>query len=168
MTSANEVRRHVDRLIGSKAFEKSERLGQLLRFTVERTLEGGSETLKESVIGVEVFQRQPGYDPKLDSVVRTSATRLRSKLLEYYSTEGQNDAVRIEYPKGSYVPIIKASKIGQPALHRLWVALAIACFAIIAVGARFAWNRHGVDAVLEGSLRLSGDTIRLTGSVESN
>jgi hypothetical protein len=41
----------------------------------------------------------------LDSIVRTEATRLRSKLNEYYQTQGRNDRVIIEFRKGSYRPI---------------------------------------------------------------
>jgi hypothetical protein len=37
--------------------------------------------------------------------VRVQAVKLRSKLTEYYSAEGRDDAVVISIPKGSYVAI---------------------------------------------------------------
>ena len=60
--------------------------------------------LKESVIGVEVFGRSPGYDPKTDPIVRVQARRLRAKLDAWYLTGGQASAVRIALPKGGYTP----------------------------------------------------------------
>jgi TolB-like protein len=61
--------------------------------------------LKESIIGVAVFGREPGYDPKQDSVVRTEVRRLRVKLIEHYAGEGVGDRLIIDLPKGSYVPV---------------------------------------------------------------
>jgi TolB-like protein len=74
-----------------------------LTFLVQEVLAGNP--LKESIIGVAVFGREPGYDPKQDSVVRTEARRLRAKLVEYYAGAGANDELVIELPKGSYVPV---------------------------------------------------------------
>jgi Tol biopolymer transport system component len=56
------------------------------------------------LIGVEVFDKSAGYDTSLDSTVRTEATKLRSKLREYYTGLGNDDQILIEIPKGSYVP----------------------------------------------------------------
>jgi hypothetical protein len=64
--------------------------------------------LKESVVGIAVFGREPGYDPKEDSVVRTEVRRLRTKLFEYYSGPGADDPVAIDLPKGLYAPIFEA------------------------------------------------------------
>src|SRR5580692_468185 len=98
------LREALERVLSSACFARSEGLSRLLRFLVERLLEGRDSELKESVIGVEVFGRKPDYDPKLDSTVRTEAARLRARLNKYYSTEGQRDPLIIEVPKGGYVP----------------------------------------------------------------
>ena len=71
---------------------------------VESSLAEQPDRLKETVIGVEVFDRAPDYDCKQDPVVRVEMRRLRSKLREYYGTEGQSDEVVIEVKKGSYIP----------------------------------------------------------------
>jgi Tol biopolymer transport system component len=76
---------------------------RFLKFTVEEKLAGRAASLKETLIGVHVFDRNPGYDPKIDAIVRVEARRSRNKLLEYahsYPTE----RVYMELPKGSYVP----------------------------------------------------------------
>jgi TolB-like protein len=70
-------------------------------------MDGAADELKESVIGVLVFDRKPDYDPKIDSIVRVQARQLRAKLEEYYAGPGSNDQVRFQLPKGSYVPVIR-------------------------------------------------------------
>jgi hypothetical protein len=84
----------------SSIFIQSDRLGRFLRYTVEMTLAGVAETLKEYLIGTEVYDRKPPYHPSVDSIVRSEARRLRSKLKEYYESEGRNDSIFIYYRPG--------------------------------------------------------------------
>jgi hypothetical protein len=98
------LRRQLERVLASPGFARSERLSRLLRFVVERHLQGRDTEIKESLIAIEVFGRQPDYDPKLDSIVRSEAARLRSRLIEYYAGEGSRDPVVIDLPKGGYTP----------------------------------------------------------------
>jgi hypothetical protein len=85
-----------------------QRLMQLLGFVVDSTLKGESMHLKETTIGVAVFGRSPDYDPKVDTIVRSQAWRLRSKLKKYYSSEGATDPIIIDIPIGHYVPMFHA------------------------------------------------------------
>jgi hypothetical protein len=78
------VRAALQRILASPEFTQSARMKALLSYLVDGALKGNASELKESVIGVDVFRREAGYDPKLDGVVRTEARRLRSKLQEYY------------------------------------------------------------------------------------
>jgi Tol biopolymer transport system component len=96
------ARQELQRIVTSAVFEDSERLVRFLNFVVEETLVGRGGVLKESVIGVEVFGRNPGYDPKTDPIVRVQARRLRVKLESWYQTGGQTSPVRITLPKGGY------------------------------------------------------------------
>ena len=89
-------------------FENSERLCRFLRFVVKKTLDGEAADIKEYLIALEVYGRGPSYDPKVDSIVRVEASRLRTKLREYYETDGRDDEVRIDLPKGSYVPLVRS------------------------------------------------------------
>lgn len=93
------------RVEGSKLFATSKRLTELLRFVVETQLRGDTEGLKQTAIGIELYRRDPSYDPKLDGIVRTHARRLRERLGEYYSSEGARDPVQISLPRGGYVPV---------------------------------------------------------------
>src|ERR1700761_2640986 len=101
---SQSAREQLERVLSSACFARSEGLSRLLRFLVERQLEGRKGELKESLIGVEVYRRRPDYDPKLDSTVRSEMARLRARLSKYYSTEGNQDLLVIDLPKGSYVP----------------------------------------------------------------
>src|SRR4030095_664580 len=98
------VRSVLDHVLASQTFVNSGRLSRMLRFVVEHTLDGQSDQLKEYLLGVEVFDRPPEYDPRLDSIVRVEARRLRAKLSEYYETDGAGDALRIRLAKGGYAP----------------------------------------------------------------
>jgi TolB-like protein/tetratricopeptide (TPR) repeat protein len=101
------VRDALTRILESSIFVRSERLGRFLRFTVETTLEGKAETLKEYVVGTHVYSRKPSYHPTEDSIVRSEARRLRRKLQEFYETIGKDDLVLIRYRPGSYVPVFQ-------------------------------------------------------------
>src|SRR5665213_1538221 len=68
--------------------------------------------LKEYLIGLEVFNRQESFDPRVDSIVRVEARRLRAKLDEYYQTEGRDDEILIELRKGSYIPLFEYRRAG--------------------------------------------------------
>jgi len=102
--SPEAVQNQVERILGSEKFARSKRLRSLLRFTVQQTLQGHADTLKEYVIGTEVLKKPDSYDPRRDSLVRVLASRLRVKLKEYYNNGGSDDPLVIEFPKGKYVP----------------------------------------------------------------
>jgi hypothetical protein len=103
--SSAEIRDALERVRHSHTIAGSEKLIQFLSFVVETTLSGNARHLKETIIGISVFGRAPDYDPKADTIVRSQAWRLRSKLNEYYQSEGASDPVLIELPRGSYVPL---------------------------------------------------------------
>jgi len=96
----------LEKILASSTFIRSKRLGRFLRFTVEQCLEGRQNSLKEYLVGVEVFNKLETFDPRIDSIVRVEARRLRSKLERYYQTEGREDNVIIQFRKGSYVPML--------------------------------------------------------------
>jgi Tol biopolymer transport system component len=107
--NAAEVRTCLERVLRSAEFERAGRVRLLLQYLVEQSLAGHADSLKESLIGIDVFGRDPGYDPKTEPVVRVTVGRLRSKLESYYQREGRNDAIRIAIPKGTYVPGFSAT-----------------------------------------------------------
>ena len=109
---AVEIKSELDRILRSRAFIQSHRIRRFLQFVVEESLLGQPHRLKEYLIGLEVFDRREAFDPRVDSIVRVEARRLRNKLEEYYRTEGQEDPVRILLRKGSYVPLFEYRHAG--------------------------------------------------------
>src|SRR5262249_47723221 len=100
--SSDEIQAQLARVLDSPVFAKSERMSALLRYLAEQSLHGTPEKLKEYAIGVDVFQKDVSFDPRLDTTVRSEARRLRIKLEEYYQGAGQDDPVEIALPKGAY------------------------------------------------------------------
>lgn len=98
-----DIRAELDRVLASKGFASAGRLSRLLRYIVDKTLADEADQLKEYAVGIEVFDRDDKYDPRLDSIVRVEAGRLRSRLDEYYNGEGATAAWRIALPRGGYV-----------------------------------------------------------------
>src|SRR6266446_1244484 len=103
MTERNQYVRQIDTLVTSKELHGADSLCKLLRYLANHTLDFPREPLKEYRIATEVFGRSSDFDPQLDSIIRVQAGRLRSRLAKYYESEGANDPILVELPKGSYV-----------------------------------------------------------------
>src|SRR5271163_520925 len=112
---AAEIRAQLDLILRSRAFIQSHRIRRFLQFVVEESILGQPHRLKEYLIGLEVFDRREAFDPRVDSIVRVEARRLRYKLDEYYRVEGREDSVRIVLRKGTYVPIFEYRQSGSGA-----------------------------------------------------
>jgi len=95
----------VDRVASSTVFRKSPRLRQFLFFVTERSIAGHSDEISEYEIGWKVFERGPNYNPMDDSIVRSAARQLRSKVKEYFETEGVSEKLILDIPKGGYIPV---------------------------------------------------------------
>lgn len=105
----------LEKVLHSRTLQNSESLKAFLRFVVEKTVDNEDVLLKEYTIATEVFGRNSEYDPRIDSVVRVQAGRLRTKLHEYYTTEGKGDQIVIDLPKGHYHPVFNCPD--PPSLH---------------------------------------------------
>jgi len=120
------VREHLAQILRSASFAKADRLRTFLRFVVEQTLVGCQAGIKEYSIALEVCGRPPTFDAKTDPIVRVDATRLRARLDAYYRLEGRDDSIRIELPKGSYVPTI--TSVTPPTVRTPAASLAVLPF----------------------------------------
>ena len=114
--SESEIRTQLDRIVASRGFAGSERLRRFIRWTVEQKLAGHSEPLKQYAIAREVFDRKPDFDPRIDSIVRTEAQRLRRRLAAYYETDGATDEVIISFAPGGYAPSFTRREPPPPAM----------------------------------------------------
>lgn len=142
--SPEEVQGQVARILDSQEFARTTRLKELLAFVVGRTLEGRIERLTAHAIAEEVFQRGSSFDPETDSIVRTEAARLRSRLDEYYAYSGRHDRVLIMLNRRDYLPVFVIRKPGlwwsvlaslrvRPALVGAFVVFLLSAFLALAV-----------------------------------
>src|SRR5262249_42785648 len=111
------VRAQLRRIVGCQEFDASERNRRFLQYVVEETLAGRTERIKAYSIATSVFGRDASFDPQTDPIIRIEASRLRRSLERYYLTAGKDDPIRIEIPKGSYIPTFGASVPEQSAPH---------------------------------------------------
>ncbi|MBB4440454.1 MULTISPECIES: adenylate cyclase [Rhizobium] len=99
----DDISEQLERVISSPEFPGVGRAAAFLRYVVSETLEGRGNRIKAYSIAIEVFGRDPGFTQD-DPVVRIEAGRLRRSLERYYLVAGQHDPVRIDIPKGGYIP----------------------------------------------------------------
>jgi TolB-like protein/Tfp pilus assembly protein PilF len=102
--SGQAISAQLEKILASATFASSERLSRFLRVAVQGAAQGHSSQLKEYSLALSVFDKEDSFDPRLDAIVRVEAGRLRTRLKLYYESEGQNDKLIVELPKGSYVP----------------------------------------------------------------
>jgi hypothetical protein len=95
---------HLKEVTDGAAFKGSFRGGQFLRYIVKQAIAGHFDSLKERVIGVELFGRSPSYDTGDDAIVRVTASDVRRRLLQHYGRYGFTSEYRISLPVGSYIP----------------------------------------------------------------
>ena len=153
----NAIRAQLDRILHSGPFAHSPRRQRFLEYIVNETLAGRSGRLKGYNVGLEVFDRPETFDPAIDPIVRIEAGRVREKLREYYDTDGLNDPVRIDLPKGAYTPQIEFRGTDTPKpdarspLRRKVTAsplVAIATVAVLLLAGLVVWNWLGPTAPL--------------------
>ena len=102
MSSNREKQSQIGKILVSHTLHGSESLCKLLRYLAHHALENSGSSPKEYQIATEVFGRPEDFDPHQDSMVRVQVGRLRTKLAEYYVSEGARDSIRVELPKGTY------------------------------------------------------------------
>src|SRR5580693_2781720 len=148
------ARAQVERIFQSKTFRSSDVLRHLLSYLVDASLAGTADDLKEYTVAVDALGKPSSYDPRQESAVRMQVGRLRQKLAEYYRTEGADDAIVVDLPKGGFRVVFEPRKavfeqvpLPEPAVEEIlplaaqgWrrreIALAIA-LAVAVIGLAF-------------------------------
>src|SRR5258708_748756 len=154
LPARDEVRAQRERMTASDDFNRSPQLGAFLRFVVEAVLQGKSDRIKAYTIGVDVLRRDAKFDPQLDPIVRVEATRLRRTIDRYYAGRGADDTIRIDLPRGSYVPTFSRRPAlfvvtaHSSTLDRFWSfrLLLVAAVALIVIAAVVALSQRRVPA----------------------
>jgi hypothetical protein len=145
------VREQLARVLASPSFRNSKRYPEFLRYTVEHALTGETGNIKERILGIEVFGRDPTYDTNLDPVVRMTAAEVRKRLGQYYQARGRENEIHIDFSRGSYVPefsfphdvaistaapapVILSLKAETKTKHRYWVVWLAAASVVLGAG----------------------------------
>ena len=131
MPPAGAVRAQVDRIIASSEFQVSERNRGFLRYVTDETLAGRGMNIKAYTIACQVFARADDFDPSQDPIVRIEAGKLRKALERYYLTAGTSDAIRVEIPKGSYVPSFRPVDAAARSAEEPLPTIAVLPFALL-------------------------------------
>jgi hypothetical protein len=100
----------VQRVAESPHLIGSARLRDFLLHVTACAIRGTPEDATEQQIGIQVFQRSPGFNSSEDSIVRSQARLLRLKLAGYFNAEGASEPLVIEIPKGHYLPVFLPSQ----------------------------------------------------------
>jgi TolB-like protein len=98
------IRAALARVTASRAFAHSPQLARFLTYVVDEMLAGHGQRIKAYTIATDALGREPSFDPQNDPIVRVEAGRLRQALDNYYASDGRNDNILIELPRGTYVP----------------------------------------------------------------
>lgn len=109
---ATRIREHLDVVLASDEFSASRRASELLQHLVVRALAGDTSSLKERLLGVEIFHRRSDYNTSTDAIVRVTANDVRRRLSQFYS-QHRDEPLRIFLPLGSYVPDFVVTPSGE-------------------------------------------------------
>jgi len=112
------VRLQCERILADPLFSHSRRYSDLLKYIVEKTLDGQHDCLKERIIGIEVFGRTPDYNTSQDATVRVAITEVRKRLARYFENPEHRSEVHIDLPAGAYVAEFSLSQ--RDARAALW------------------------------------------------
>ena len=110
-----EKRQALEQVLQSVTFLRASQVRNFLRYICEMEFAGRGATLHEYLIGVEALGRPTAYSTDEDSSVRRRAYALRRKLDQVYSSELANAKIRIDVPKGGYVPMFSRNVQARPA-----------------------------------------------------
>ena len=95
----------IERIAASSELKRAQRLRDILLYVSRRSLKEGISQISEQEIGTNVFDRLAGYDTSVDTIVRVSTSELRKRIRNYFDGEGKSEALVMEIPRGSYIPV---------------------------------------------------------------
>ena len=134
------IRQQLNRILTSPEFKATEAQRSFLTLVVKTALSGRSHEIKGYTIATQVFGRSEDFNQATDPIVSIQANKLRRALERYYLVAGQNDPIRIEIPKGIYVPVfqqqnhpsseqpLQKSRKTEPAVAHTWPTIVVQSF----------------------------------------
>jgi hypothetical protein len=105
--TANARKLLVERVALSRYIHRSARLRELLLYLADRVVADEAAEVHEQEVGQHVFGRPADYDTGSDNIVRVHASMLRKRLEQYFASEGSDEPLILEIPKGNYAPVFR-------------------------------------------------------------
>lgn len=93
-------------VVASGIFPPGSNAAHFLEFVCQQYFDN-KLLVTEYAIAVEALGRHPDFDPKIDSIVRVEAHRVRKRLHEYYEHEGSSHPIHLMIPAGKYLPVFE-------------------------------------------------------------
>jgi hypothetical protein len=166
---ADARRSLIERVASSRHVNRSARLRDLLLYLAGRVLDDEAGEIHEQELGHKVFGRPPDYDTASDNIVRVHASMLRKRLEQYFASEGADEPVILEIPKGNYAPVFRvrteqmlvlpAAPPERPADWRLWTLSAVAFLLACSTAFLLLWPSS--QGKLGTSASTAAPTVRL-------
>ena len=100
-------------MLANPIFNATPKRVAILKYFVNQTLAGKGRDIKDDMVAVEVFGRGQDFDQTVDPIVKIQTDILRRAVVRYNETTGKNDPIRIDIPKGTYVPVFKKRKLKE-------------------------------------------------------
>lgn len=149
----------MERAAASTQMKRAARAREFLFYVGTKSLKEGCSEIHEQEIGHAVFGRDQDYETSLDNIVRVSATDLRKRIEAYFASEGADEPLVFEIPRGSYSPIFRwrqkeiseepqaeapapAPPIAVPLYRQIPFLIASGTAILLAVACLFLWNQN--------------------------
>jgi len=161
------IRDQLGKMLSSRTFQSPERQRKFLTYVVDEALAGRAHLLKEYSLGIEAFGKDESFDPRMDTIVRVEARKLRARIAKYYEEEGKEDPVRIEFIKGSYAPLFhKALSLPhavemppeqsvsadiRAGTHWKWIAAIVVAILVVVSVYFFPFKRPGANTPINAA-----------------
>jgi hypothetical protein len=149
------IRDQLSRMLAAPTFRRKPRVSAFLEHAVRETLDGNDIRLKEYSIAVSVFGRPEDFDPRMDSIVRVEARRLRQTVDMYYRTDGADDPLLIQFRRGTYVPAFLPRSAAAAAARMEMLAAGGSGLLLGVFAAADGWSASaGRAAVAHGTMQI--------------
>ncbi|MFT5729604.1 MAG: adenylate cyclase [Desulforhopalus sp.] len=165
--SSDVVRSQLQQILDSSEFIATKSQRNLLNFVVSETLAGNSSEIKGFTVATRVFGRGDDFDQSINPIVSIQANKLRLALERYYLVVGHRDPLRIDIPKGTYVPVFIEQSLQEPVVRyvsgadkaidaeRAWPTILIRSFSNLTGDASLDWLGLGFASELRMEMTLN-------------
>ncbi|QDY69419.1 tetratricopeptide repeat protein [Qingshengfaniella alkalisoli] len=177
-TEKELVQNELQNILGSNQFANAPIVRTFLEYVTNEHIAGRDDHLKAYTIATEAFGRSVDFDPSSDTIVRTTAGRVRNALKAYYDAREATSGVEISLPKGGYVPSIEfrdvqeapgsdrtdGSSSFRSTFLRPGVLIACCLFAMVAIALVVIFLRQTGERPLSGNVVINVQPTEHVGS----